>query len=630
MRRSASASRSRHSRFALASLVLAFACASAEERDEGDDEGGGKADDTDPSTFACKNVDGISLDALAQVDDPIATFLVKRGEGCPADYGAMIEKLRAVDPEGCEAGRDLVTRIVSDDARLEANADNFRTVTTRACGSRPSHSLFWTLLGVNAGENVARRTFVEMAALDANTGRYNFWVFNGGSFSFKGDSVQAAAGQIACGGCHRGGEVLMKELDDPWIHWESDGNPLPGVDALFAAHAPMFGQRGNGKELEQLVRAGNDVVVEARIGHHRNPATGSVSALLKPLFCAEVVNLDTAGRTVDGPVTDIPADALVDPRFGVERSIPVDPAAYEAAIVAAGQTVQGVSGRIDTEFKLVFPERGGMDDAYVQALIASGIVDEDFVLDVLSIDFTRPVFSDARCKLLGFAPAYAAPGMATGGDDGGSDEGSSDDGSSDDGGTDDGATSGSDTGDEDLGTCCEATTSATKGCSNATVQACVCAKDAFCCESQWDQVCVGEVASFGCGMCPAPVMPEPMPPTAATTITEATPANIRAAFIAAIEQSQPASGSPAAELLAKLQSEDDAASHRERVDAYLAACETRPARDLLDDVVRHTHLVRQILRTATSLIEHPEQMPTMTASVATSAHLDPATCTLVE
>src|SRR6187431_1258392 len=116
MRRPAPSPRSRLSRIALAGLALALACAPADERDEGDDDGGGKADDLDPSTFAFKKVDGITLDALAQVDDPIATFLVKRGEGCPADYGAMMEKLRTVDPDGCEAGRDLMTRIVSDDA----------------------------------------------------------------------------------------------------------------------------------------------------------------------------------------------------------------------------------------------------------------------------------------------------------------------------------------------------------------------------------------------------------------------------------------------------------------------------------------------------------------------------------
>lgn len=163
------------------------------------------------------------------------------------------------------------------------------------------------------------------------------------------------------------------------------------------------------------------------------------------------------------------------------------------------------------------------------------------------------------------------------------------------------------------------------------MQACVCEKDAFCCETQWDATCVGEVGSFGCGMCPATgTDPTPMPPAAGTTIDEATPANIRAAFIAALTAAQPAAGTPAAELLAKLQAEGDAQTHRDRVDAYLAACETRPARDLVDDVLRHTHRVRQLLRSTTSLIEHPEQMPTMTASVAASAHLDPATCMLAE
>ena len=39
------------------------------------------------------------------------------------------------------------------------------------------------------------------------------------------------------------------------------------------------------------------------------------------------------------------------------------------------------------------------------------------------------------------------------------------------------------------------------GCGNATVQNCVCSKDSFCCENQWDQICVNEVGEFGCGSC---------------------------------------------------------------------------------------------------------------------------------
>jgi hypothetical protein len=34
------------------------------------------------------------------------------------------------------------------------------------------------------------------------------------------------------------------------------------------------------------------------------------------------------------------------------------------------------------------------------------------------------------------------------------------------------------------------------------VQNCVCMQDAYCCQTTWDQQCVNEVTSFGCGTCP--------------------------------------------------------------------------------------------------------------------------------
>lgn len=50
------------------------------------------------------------------------------------------------------------------------------------------------------------------------------------------------------------------------------------------------------------------------------------------------------------------------------------------------------------------------------------------------------------------------------------------------------------------GNCCEAT-SQIAGCVDDTIEACVCAKDSFCCETSWDNLCAGEVESFGCGLC---------------------------------------------------------------------------------------------------------------------------------
>lgn len=39
------------------------------------------------------------------------------------------------------------------------------------------------------------------------------------------------------------------------------------------------------------------------------------------------------------------------------------------------------------------------------------------------------------------------------------------------------------------------------GCETRAVEECVCAKDQYCCEVQWDETCVDEIEPFGCGPC---------------------------------------------------------------------------------------------------------------------------------
>ncbi len=46
--------------------------------------------------------------------------------------------------------------------------------------------------------------------------------------------------------------------------------------------------------------------------------------------------------------------------------------------------------------------------------------------------------------------------------------------------------------------CCEA---GGPGCNDPVIEACVCAQDSFCCDTEWDAQCVDEVESFGCGTC---------------------------------------------------------------------------------------------------------------------------------
>ena len=50
------------------------------------------------------------------------------------------------------------------------------------------------------------------------------------------------------------------------------------------------------------------------------------------------------------------------------------------------------------------------------------------------------------------------------------------------------------------GGCCEA--NGTPGCDDPEIEACVCPGDAFCCQTSWDSLCVDNVETYGCGMCP--------------------------------------------------------------------------------------------------------------------------------
>jgi subtilisin family serine protease len=50
------------------------------------------------------------------------------------------------------------------------------------------------------------------------------------------------------------------------------------------------------------------------------------------------------------------------------------------------------------------------------------------------------------------------------------------------------------------GSCCQVQPG--PGCGDPGIAACVCAVDPYCCNAQWDSICVGEVTGLGCGSCP--------------------------------------------------------------------------------------------------------------------------------
>ncbi len=387
---------------------------------------GDKCDDLDlpDSEVPDSPCDGIMIDESGRnhrklsgrLHDPLADFVFNTGEDCPVTFQDIMAKLRANDTEGCpdeESG--ISTRAVSETAQAAGEPTSYRLVTSRRCNGRETHELVFSLFGIRAGAS-SLPSGVEVMAFDKTAGVFNYYETDGRELHFFGNSHDMAKGAQGtvrrCAACHTGGGLIMKELDTPWIHWEGHMD-TPGARELIDAHADL-GSRATGSEFEGVVKAGNRAWNETRLKGLRE--NSSLKEALRPLFCTVEVNIDN-GADFESPVeggeggsemSRIPFDSLLDPHLKGFGSISIDFADYDAAIKANGQRIQGIPGAIDTVFDYVFLERAHADNDYVDKLKAAGLIDDEFIKDVLLVDFTRPIFSEDRCDLLEFAPILAS------------------------------------------------------------------------------------------------------------------------------------------------------------------------------------------------------------------------------
>lgn len=616
--------------------------------EEGDEDGndvvcaGGKCDaPTDPKDFACKSVVDESgrgrPNVLAELQDPISVFVLRGGSGCPTSYKETMAKLRTEDKTGCDsAAAGLATRFVTESGQLDAGQllQNFRLVTSRRCNNRQEFELLFSLFGVPASGNLPASA--EVIAFDPESKEFNYYEVSSGQWHFFGSSSDFVEGRGGrCGQCHTGGGLVMKELDTPWLHWTGHFQ-TPGTKKVIDANKNDLGSESSGANMESVTNAGNREWTKTRVTNALNPDRSTVEALLKPLFCSVEVNLDNAADFDTSDVASLPADFFLDPSLKSFGSIGMDKAVYAAARTAAGFNVPGLN-KPDTIFKFPFIERSKSDIMYVDELVSRGIIDDDFKKDVLMVDFTRPIFSDARCGLLEFAPTFE---QLTGGNAGGTTgedptAGSTGEDSSGTTTTGDDPTAGGTTGDATggggaAGNCCTPDNTR-KGCENDTIEMCTCALDAFCCDNSWDSTCVEEATSQCSAVCGAGVVDDAdLSLSADPEVTAAvTAADIRAAFIANLEAAKPAAGTAAAQLLEHLKNVGDGSAHTARVDAFLKACEDREERALMDDAFKMQTWQRN---NAFSLpvFEFPATMAQTNLKVSSAAHWDAASCTVVE
>jgi hypothetical protein len=666
---------------AMMAAPLLGACGQdAEGPEDGSSCAGGKCDeaDGDPANFACQNVrdevTGGTAD-LTTKNDALARLILKSGGDCPQSYQEVIAKLKEAEPDCSQEGGlgSLGTIIVSETAALLGLPEDddfsqgsyfYRSVINSTCGGRQPFELLFSQFGLSP--NRALPENAEVIAMDKivdESGQersiFNYYALEEGQWTFHGNSINLIEGEGGrCKNCHASGGLLMKELASPWLHWDpadsnSDGSfEIPGSSLIVDNNADVLGQIGGSGAMmeESIVEPGNLQWQDTRVRHLLQE--GNLRRLLGPMFCATEANLGT------GDASFIPPAALVDASdSGFSFSAPVggpfsanglsvDADAYERAVAdqfmtdAFGRDLKAGDGsmlmRNDTVFALAFPQRAWSDLDVLDKLKQIGVIDAQLQAAVAGVDFTRPVFSDARCELLGLVddvgPILGEPG-SEGGTTGDGDSG----------------TTGGDTGLDtsvDVGNCCEerqgdpTTEMGDPGCTIPAIQECVCAQDSFCCDNTWDSSCVGTVNSQQCldavgasgPVCDIDPTDEggDFPTGGGTfgediTVTEGLPDKIRDMLRTKLEAMNPAADSPEGQLLANL--DKSVEEINAQVQRFITACD-----EMDDDAFLAGYMVALSKRRrdaeALPQYEFAATFPQDNRDTSGDPHLDPETCEL--
>lgn len=403
---------------------------------------------TEPSldeSFSCTVTNLSGREDSSERSDPIARALAE-GSCRPAD-----EVLAEIAKE---SSCSIDTRLVSETARLGGN-QTYRAVIAAHCSSDSFANVFVApLLGITETSAARALDTAEIISFDSSAGVFNYYDVVGDSWRFFGSSHDLADEHSSrasdgaperfvateraartheiggrsdevrkCAACHVGGGPIMKELDSPWLHWEGVNFDEPSrpvhkalLSTLEAAQIEGFTRVGGGSDMQLDVEGAAKAWNQTRID--KLTREGRLRDLLRPLFCSTDLNLGTddfQALEFGEPQTSrifLRSDQLVDEalagasssifsQLGLSQAVPSED--YQSLVAEAKQSIPGFPDKQDTFFRFAFVKRSFADRDHIAQLLEQGL-SEELVADILSVDFTRPVFSDPRCQLLSLVP----------------------------------------------------------------------------------------------------------------------------------------------------------------------------------------------------------------------------------
>jgi hypothetical protein len=263
---------------------------------------------------------------------------------------------------------------------------------------------------------------IELIAWDPDKQFYNFYELVDGTWFYRGDSKDILediqflhrqrkpserpfGARLRCSGCHVNGGLLQKELAAPHNDWFLTARNLPlGSLKPDSAVRAILADVVDAGELSKLVTASAQRLADSA-GYQKVLAARSMQERLRPLFCSVEVNIESDSAPLDDrrPALTIPSGFFVDNRLGA-ANISVPRQHYDAARKTLHTRLPETPGRTDADHAWLAPVKAQSDVVAVDALIAQSVVNAEFVADVLAVDFTNPVFSKTRCRLLKLVP----------------------------------------------------------------------------------------------------------------------------------------------------------------------------------------------------------------------------------
>jgi len=229
----------------------------------------------------------------------------------------------------------------------------------------------------------------------------------------RGAGQEPFHNRLRCSGCHVNGGLVQKELAPPHNDWFVTSRKLPlGNLTPDATVTKIFHGLVDADELMKLVQASSRRLA-ASPEYRKALQSRTMQEQLRPLFCAVELNIESDRDPVDQhkPAVQIPAGFFVDPRLAAS-AIAIPRESYEQALKRLQSQLPEQPVPSDADHAWLTPVKANSDMVMMEALVEMRVIDSEFVADVLAVDFTDPLFSASRCRLLRLVPP-AGPDFLT-------------------------------------------------------------------------------------------------------------------------------------------------------------------------------------------------------------------------